>query len=66
MIPGNRTFEYVHRQRIAEEARYSRSQRSALDNLIDKQRRVQADISNGHSPRCGLLRCHPTCPRLIP
>jgi len=48
----------------AEWLRYSRSPQARLDAAADAARRAQADKAAGHSPRCGLLRCHPDCPSL--
>ena len=30
----------------------------------DQERRKNLDISLGHSPKCGILTCHPDCPSL--
>lgn len=47
----------------AEWLRYERSIQSRNDLLVDKQRRERLDLKLGHSPKCGILKCHPECTR---
>lgn len=43
---------------------YAQSKQSALDLERDKARRAQLDRAQGHSPKCGILKCHHSCPKL--
>lgn len=47
----------------AEWLRYSRSPQYSPDLLADKARRAESDRKAGHSPKCGILKCHPDCKR---
>jgi len=44
--------------------RYSRSPQARLDAERDAAKRVKADRKAGHSPLCGIMKCHETCPSL--
>ena len=46
---------------IAEYHRYERSPQARIDRELDKQRRAAADRAIGHTPMCGLMKCHPSC-----
>lgn len=48
----------------AEEIRYQRSPQAKIDAAFDRKRRIQADKKAGHSPACGIMKCHPSCPSL--
>jgi hypothetical protein len=48
-------------KKAMEYLRYSKTQQSVTDRLMDQARRIRCDIANGHSPKCGLLECHPSC-----
>lgn len=43
---------------------YAKSKQSLIDLEADKAKREQADKALGHSPRCGILKCHHTCPKM--
>jgi hypothetical protein len=45
----------------AAELRYQRSTQARIDLAADITRRNKLTIAQGHSPKCGLLRCHPDC-----
>jgi hypothetical protein len=34
------------------------------EDFIDQQRRLAADIKAGHSPKCGIMKCHSECNKL--
>lgn len=40
---------------------YQRSPEARRDAELDRLRRAKADKAAGHSPMCGLLKCHPSC-----
>jgi hypothetical protein len=35
-----------------------------VEDRLDRQRRDALTISQGHSLKCGLLKCHPECSKL--
>lgn len=43
--------------------RYQRSPQARIDRAIDAAQRAKRDHALGHSPNCGLLKCHPECKR---
>jgi len=47
-----------------DELRYQRSQKARDDLAADIARRDTLTIKQGHSPKCGILKCHPECPSL--
>jgi len=49
-----------------EERRYQASARGKRDLEADKARRDALTIKQGHSLKCGLLRCHPECRKGLP
>ena len=55
----------LYQMRRAEAAkRYFGSPEYAAILAQDRRRQIHADIAAGHSPKCGILNCHPECPRL--
>lgn len=48
----------------ADELRYRRSQKARDDLAADIARRDSLTIKQGHSLKCGILKCHPECPSL--
>lgn len=46
----------------ADELRYRRSQKARDDMAADVARRNALTIKQGHSLKCGILKCHPSCP----
>jgi len=38
---------------------YQRSPQARVDAAIDAAKRAKRDRAFGHSPKCGLLKCHP-------
>lgn len=45
----------------AQERQYQKSAQSVLDRLMDRKKRADLDIANGHSPLCSLTKCHKDC-----
>jgi hypothetical protein len=45
------------------ELRYQKSQKARNDLAADIARRNRLTISQGHSLKCGILKCHPECRR---
>jgi hypothetical protein len=45
----------------ATELRYQRSQKARDDLAADIARRNRLMISQGHSLKCGIMKCHPEC-----
>jgi hypothetical protein len=43
--------------------RYERSTQAITDRAADVVKRAKRDHAHGHSPKCGLLKCHPDCKR---
>lgn len=50
-------------EHVAAELAYQRSPKAATDLLVDRNRRIQADIKSGHRPACTLTKCAPDCSR---
>jgi hypothetical protein len=48
-------------QHARDEIRYQRTVQAANDRAADKARRAKLDRAVGHSPKCGILKCHPEC-----
>jgi hypothetical protein len=48
----------------ADELRYRRSGQAAKDLAADIARRDALTKAQGHSLKCGILKCHPECPSL--
>jgi len=46
---------------VRAELRYQRSSRARNDLAADIARRARIDRMQGHSPKCGILKCHPDC-----
>ena len=46
---------------VAEWMRYSKSPQYLRDLKADIAQREAIDRKAGHSPKCGLLKCHPSC-----
>jgi hypothetical protein len=42
--------------------RYQKSPKARNDLAADIARRNRLTISQGHSLKCGILKCHPECP----
>lgn len=41
---------------------YQRSPQAKADLAADKAKRDELTLKQGHSLKCGLLKCHPECP----
>lgn len=48
---------------VREWLRYEQSNQASNDRLIDIARRAKINRALGHSPKCGILKCHPECNR---
>lgn len=48
-------------QHARDELRYQRSTQALNDRASDIARRAKIDRKLGHSPKCGILKCHPDC-----
>jgi hypothetical protein len=48
----------------AEWLRYQKSQKARDDLAADITRRNRLTINQGHSLKCGILKCHPECRRV--
>jgi hypothetical protein len=48
-------------QHVRSELRYQQSKRARIDRAADIARRAKIDRALGHSPKCGILKCHPDC-----
>lgn len=48
----------------ADELRYQRSQKARNDLAADTARRNRLTITQGHSLKCGIMKCHPECKRV--
>jgi hypothetical protein len=48
-------------QHACEWLRYQHSPQARTDELIDAAQRAKHDHAFGHSPKCGILKCHPNC-----
>ena len=59
-----RSMEKAALDHAAAELRYRRSQKARDDLAADKARRNALTKSQGHSLKCGILKCHPECPSL--
>lgn len=44
--------------------RYQKSQKARDDLAADIARRNRLTIAQGHSTKCGVLKCHPECRRV--
>lgn len=56
------TANDIRQMREAREAeRWLRSPEARRLVEQDRKRQAEADIATGHSPKCGILRCHPEC-----
>lgn len=53
--------DFFQLQRAKEAILWAKHPDRQLELLIDKAKRVRADIKAGHSPLCGLNKCHATC-----
>ena len=53
--------EQYLRDLAREEQRYQGTAQAARDLAADKARRDALTLKQGHSLKCGLLRCHPEC-----
>jgi hypothetical protein len=51
-------------QHVAAELRYQKSIKARDDLAADMTRRAKLDRTLGHSPKCGIMKCAPDCPRL--
>jgi hypothetical protein len=51
-------------KRAAEARKWMRSPQRDKERLADIAAQRAADIKLGHSPKCGLMKCHPECPSL--
>jgi len=58
-------WERIQQQQAIEAERYICSPEFAAIVEAERTQQITADIANGHSPKCGLLQCHPECPSLI-
>lgn len=58
-----RKMEQAALAHAAEELRYQSSQKAKDDLAADIARRTRLTISQGHSTKCGILKCHPECKR---
>lgn len=58
------TMEQAALGHAADELRYQRSQKARDDLAADIARRDRLTLAQGHSLKCGILKCHPECPRL--
>lgn len=47
----------------AEWLRYQKSPKAKDDLAADITRRTRLTIAQGHSTKCGILKCHPECRR---
>jgi hypothetical protein len=56
-----RKMEQAALAHAAAEIRYQKSQKSRDDLAADIARRNRLTIAQGHSLKCGILRCHPEC-----
>ena len=48
-------------QHVREELRYRQSAQALNDLAADIAKRAKLDRAQGHSPKCGILKCHPDC-----
>ena len=48
---------------VAVELRYQNSQKARNDLAADIARRNRLTVSQGHSLKCGIMKCHPECRR---
>jgi hypothetical protein len=56
-----RKMEQAALAHAAAELRYQGSQKARDDLAADIARRNRLTISQGHSLKCGILKCHPEC-----
>lgn len=57
------TMERAAQNHAAEWLRYAGSKQYAIDLANEKVSRAALDVAAGHSPKCGLTKCHPSCKR---
>lgn len=57
-------MEQAALRHVAEYHRYTNSPQARIDAERDRARRIAADKKAGHTPMCGLLKCHHSCPKL--
>lgn len=58
-----RKMEQAALEHAAAELRYQGSQKARDDLAADIARRNRITIAQGHSLKCGILKCHPECKR---
>lgn len=54
-------MEKASLKHVAAELRYQSSQKARNDLATDIARRNSLTIAQGHSLKCGILKCHPEC-----
>ena len=54
-------MEQASLNHAAAELRYQRSQKARNDLAADIARSNRLTITQGHSLKCGILKCHPEC-----
>ena len=57
-------WEREQLQRAIEAESYIKSPEYAAIVEEERKQQEEADIAAGHSPKCGLNKCHPECPSL--
>jgi hypothetical protein len=59
-----RKMEQAALAHAADELRYQGSQKARNDLAADIARRDRITINQGHSLKCGIMKCHPECRRV--
>jgi hypothetical protein len=61
VLSAPQTMEQTALNHAADELHYQRSQKARNDLATDIARRDRLTIKQGHSLKCGILKCHPEC-----